>query len=137
MGILFAKRDFLSAFMTCFLPVIGAYYPFMLLGMNLGKEGQLDPRIALWIGNVILGLGGHWSTRGSSSTDAEWLLIFDEVVGHAWGDQIVRILDRQRFWAFFKAYCTCYVSLVGLFIVIDAFSNMDEFQKRARASPRS
>jgi lipopolysaccharide export system permease protein len=43
----------------------------------------------------------------------------------------VRILDRQRFWAFFKAYCTCYVSLVGLFIVIDAFSNMDEFQKRA------
>ena len=43
----------------------------------------------------------------------------------------MRILDRQRFWAFFKAYCTCYVSLVGLFIVIDAFSNMDEFQKRA------
>ncbi|MGC8642745.1 MAG: LptF/LptG family permease [Isosphaeraceae bacterium] len=56
-GILFAKRDFLSAFMTCFLPVIGAYYPFLLLGMNLGKEGQLDPRIALWIGNVILGVG--------------------------------------------------------------------------------
>jgi lipopolysaccharide export system permease protein len=56
-GILFAKRDFLSAFMTCFLPVIGAYYPFMLLGMNLGKEGQLDPRIALWIGNAILFVG--------------------------------------------------------------------------------
>jgi lipopolysaccharide export system permease protein len=43
----------------------------------------------------------------------------------------VRILDRQRYWAFFKAYVTCYVSLVGLFIVIDAFSNLDEFQKRA------
>jgi lipopolysaccharide export system permease protein len=43
----------------------------------------------------------------------------------------VRILDRQRYWGFFKAYFTCYVSLVGLFIVIDAFSNMDEFQKRA------
>ena len=56
-GILFAKRDFLSAFMTCFLPIIGAYYPFMLLGMNLGKEGQLDPTVALWIGNVILALG--------------------------------------------------------------------------------
>ena len=25
----------------------------------------------------------------------------------------------------------CYVSLVGLFIVIDAFSNLDEFAKRA------
>jgi lipopolysaccharide export system permease protein len=56
-GILFAKRDFLSAFMTCFLPIIGAYYPFMLLGVNLGKEGQLDPTVALWIGNVILAVG--------------------------------------------------------------------------------
>jgi lipopolysaccharide export system permease protein len=56
-GILFAKRDFLSAFMTCFLPIIGAYYPFMLLGQNLGREGQLDPTMALWIGNVILAVG--------------------------------------------------------------------------------
>ncbi|MGC8642746.1 MAG: LptF/LptG family permease [Isosphaeraceae bacterium] len=43
----------------------------------------------------------------------------------------MRILDRQRFWAFIKAYCICYISLIGLFIVIDAFSNVDEFQKRA------
>jgi lipopolysaccharide export system permease protein len=41
------------------------------------------------------------------------------------------ILDRQRYWAFFKAYVICYVSLVGLYIVIDAFSNLDEFTKRA------
>ena len=43
----------------------------------------------------------------------------------------MRILDSQRYWSFFKAYVICYVSLVGLFIVIDAFSNMDEFTKRA------
>jgi len=43
----------------------------------------------------------------------------------------VRILDQQRFWSFFKAYVICYASLVGLFIVIDAFSNFDEFTKRA------
>jgi lipopolysaccharide export system permease protein len=43
----------------------------------------------------------------------------------------VRILDSQRYWSFFKAYVICYVSLVGLFVVIDAFSNMDEFTKRA------
>jgi lipopolysaccharide export system permease protein len=43
----------------------------------------------------------------------------------------VRILDRQRYWAFVKAYFTCYLSLVGLWIVIDAFSNFDEFTKRA------
>jgi lipopolysaccharide export system permease protein len=43
----------------------------------------------------------------------------------------VTILDRQRYWAFLKAYITCYVSLVGLYVVIDAFTNLDEFMKRA------
>jgi lipopolysaccharide export LptBFGC system permease protein LptF len=43
----------------------------------------------------------------------------------------VRILDRQCYWSFIKAYVICYVSLVGLFIVIDAFANYDEFAKRA------
>jgi lipopolysaccharide export system permease protein len=55
-GILFAKRDFLSAFMTCFLPIIGLYYPLMLVGTNLGKEGLLSPLYALWIGNVLLAI---------------------------------------------------------------------------------
>jgi lipopolysaccharide export system permease protein len=43
----------------------------------------------------------------------------------------MRILDRQRYWAFFKAYLICFISLVGLYVVIDAFSNLDEFSKRA------
>ncbi len=53
-GILFAKRDFLSAFMTCFMPIIGLYYPLMLVGTNLSKEGLLAPIYSLWIGNVLL-----------------------------------------------------------------------------------
>ncbi len=44
---------------------------------------------------------------------------------------VLTILDRERYWAFLKAYVICYVSLVGLYIVIDAFSNFDEFSKRA------
>src|SRR3954469_16150978 len=43
----------------------------------------------------------------------------------------MRILDRQRYWNFFKAYLICFISLVGLYVVIDAFSNIDEFLKRA------
>ena len=43
----------------------------------------------------------------------------------------MRILDRERYWAFFKAYVICFIALVGLYIVIDAFSNFDEFTKRA------
>jgi lipopolysaccharide export system permease protein len=46
----------------------------------------------------------------------------------------MRILDRQRYWSFLKAYVICYVSLVGLFVVIDAFSNFDEFTKRAEGA---
>ena len=39
------------------------------------------------------------------------------------------ILDRQRFWAFGKAYVICFTALVGLYVVIDAFANVDEFSK--------
>lgn len=46
----------------------------------------------------------------------------------------MRILDRERYWDFLKAYITCYVSLVGLYIVIDAFSNVDEFMKRTEGA---
>lgn len=53
-GILFARRDFLSAFITCFLPIILVYYPLLLVGMNLGKEDLLPPYIALWMGNILL-----------------------------------------------------------------------------------
>ena len=45
----------------------------------------------------------------------------------------MRILDRERYWAFLKAYVICFTALVGLYIVIDAFSNFDEFSKRADA----
>jgi len=45
------------------------------------------------------------------------------------------ILDRQRFWAFLKAYVVCFTSLVSLYIVIDAFANFDEFTKRASSAP--
>ncbi|HWE39114.1 MAG TPA: LptF/LptG family permease [Isosphaeraceae bacterium] len=44
----------------------------------------------------------------------------------------MRILDRQRYWNFFKAYAVCFVTFIGLYIVIDAFANIDEFAKRAK-----
>lgn len=53
-GILFARRDFLSAFMTCFLPIVLLYYPMLLLGVNLGKEQILHPMYSMWMGNAVL-----------------------------------------------------------------------------------
>ncbi len=41
------------------------------------------------------------------------------------------ILDRQRCWDFIKAYLICFTTLVGLYIVIDAFTNLDEFTEIA------
>lgn len=55
-GILFARRDFLSAFITCFLPIIILYYPLIMLGVNVSKEGVINPTVALWVGNSALAL---------------------------------------------------------------------------------
>ena len=55
-GIRFAKRDFLSAFITCFVPIILAYYPLTMLGMNLGKDGNAGflGAYIVYAGNVLL-----------------------------------------------------------------------------------
>jgi lipopolysaccharide export system permease protein len=41
----------------------------------------------------------------------------------------MRILDRERYKDFIKAYIICFIALVGLYIVIDAFNNLDEFSE--------
>jgi lipopolysaccharide export system permease protein len=46
----------------------------------------------------------------------------------------MRILDRERYWSFLKAYVICFIALVGLYVVIDAFSNLDEFEEVASDS---
>jgi lipopolysaccharide export system permease protein len=62
-GILFAKRDFLSAFISCFMPIIIIYYPLMLGGMNFGKEGAANPIVALWLGNGLLAVLAWFAIR--------------------------------------------------------------------------
>lgn len=39
------------------------------------------------------------------------------------------ILDRQRYWAYAKAYVICFTSMTSLYVIIDAFTNLDEFTK--------
>jgi lipopolysaccharide export system permease protein len=55
-GILFAKGDFLSAFISCFVPIIVLYYPLTLLAVNVGKDGLINPTVALWVGNTLLAI---------------------------------------------------------------------------------
>lgn len=56
-GILFARRDFLSAFSSCFLPIIVLYYPLTLLGVNLAKEGA-TPYEIVYAGDALLAVVG-------------------------------------------------------------------------------
>jgi lipopolysaccharide export system permease protein len=42
-----------------------------------------------------------------------------------------RTIHRAWYWTFLKAYVICYVTVASLFILFDAFANLDEFAKRA------
>ncbi len=50
------RGEFLGAFVSCFLPIVVTYYPLLLLGMNMSKEGITHPGIALWTANAVLGV---------------------------------------------------------------------------------
>ncbi len=53
-GIWFSRSDYLSAFITCFLPIVVIYYPLMLCGINLCKLGRLSPWVGLWAHNLLM-----------------------------------------------------------------------------------
>lgn len=56
-AIWFQKSDFLSSFVTSFLPIVLIYYPINLLAKNLGKEG-INVHYTMWMGNAVLGIAG-------------------------------------------------------------------------------
>jgi lipopolysaccharide export system permease protein len=55
-GIWFSRSDYLSAFITCFLPIVFIYYPLQLCSTNLAKDGKLDAALALWLANGAMGV---------------------------------------------------------------------------------
>jgi lipopolysaccharide export system permease protein len=57
-GIWFSRNDYLSAFIVCFLPIVLIYYPLMLCGTGLAKEGHMDPALLVWGANLLMGLIG-------------------------------------------------------------------------------
>lgn len=50
---------------------------------------------------------------------------------------MLRIVDRYLLWQFVQIFCICYISLTGLFVVIDAFTNIDHFMTFARTQQQS
>jgi lipopolysaccharide export system permease protein len=57
-GIWFSRSDYLSAFITCFLPIVFVYYPLMLCGTGMAKEGRFNMVPLVWGADAIVGLIG-------------------------------------------------------------------------------
>lgn len=53
-SVLQGKRQFLTNFFVCFLPVLLLYYPVMMLMMTLSKEQHVNPAWGMWVANVLL-----------------------------------------------------------------------------------
>ena len=47
-GIWISKSDYLSAFITCFLPIVTIYYPLMFCMINLTRSGKFPPWLAIY-----------------------------------------------------------------------------------------
>ncbi|MFO0796417.1 MAG: LptF/LptG family permease [Gemmataceae bacterium] len=52
------RADYLSTFVICFLPTILLYYPLLLAGSNMGKDGKVPLWLGCWLANITLGSCG-------------------------------------------------------------------------------
>ncbi|MBI1918503.1 MAG: LptF/LptG family permease [Planctomycetes bacterium] len=57
-GIWFGRSDYLSSFITCFLPIVFLYYPLMLCGTGMAKDGRFATMATVWIADGVVALAG-------------------------------------------------------------------------------
>jgi lipopolysaccharide export system permease protein len=50
------RADYLSAFVTCFLPTVCAYYPLLLAGSNMGKDGKVPMAAGVYASDALVGV---------------------------------------------------------------------------------
>ncbi len=62
-AVLQAKRQFLTNFMVCFLPILLGYYPLVLLAKNLSSTGTANPVWAMWSANILVAIAGLFMLR--------------------------------------------------------------------------
>lgn len=57
-GIWLSRSDYLSSFITCFLPIVCLYYPILMCGTNLAKDGKVSATLGVWGANGCVALIG-------------------------------------------------------------------------------
>jgi lipopolysaccharide export system permease protein len=62
-AVLMARKQFLTSFLFCFLPILVIYYPISMMTQNLSKTGQLDPVWAVWVANGLMAVAAGYFFR--------------------------------------------------------------------------
>jgi lipopolysaccharide export system permease protein len=57
-GMRLSKSDYLSAFISCFLPIVLFYYPIMLCGTNFARDGYCHPAVSILAADVLTVIAG-------------------------------------------------------------------------------
>jgi lipopolysaccharide export system permease protein len=57
-GIWFSKSDYLSAFITCFLPIVIIYYPLMFCMYDMGRVGKIPPWLGIYNADLLMLVAG-------------------------------------------------------------------------------
>lgn len=58
-----ARRQFITSFIMCFLPILLVYYPATFLMANLSKSGTIEPWWSVWVPNLIIGTAALFVLR--------------------------------------------------------------------------
>jgi lipopolysaccharide export system permease protein len=53
-GIWANRADYLSTFVVCFLPTVFAYYPLVLAGGNMSRDGKVPVPVGVWAADAAL-----------------------------------------------------------------------------------
>ena len=52
-GVWTCRADLLSSFVIGFLPAVGLYYPLLICGTNLAKDGKMPMAPAVWAADGV------------------------------------------------------------------------------------
>jgi lipopolysaccharide export system permease protein len=58
-----ARKQFLTSFLFCFVPILVVYYPVSMMTQNMSKAGQLDPTWAVWLANGLMAIAATFFAR--------------------------------------------------------------------------
>jgi len=62
-AVLQARRQFITSFIMCFLPILLVYYPITFLMVNLCKTGTVGAWWSMWVPNAIIGIASIFLVR--------------------------------------------------------------------------